>query len=172
MHPGTLPLDGEGLAHLAKQHELERPSIAVRELDSGHDSHLVGYRPDRPLYPASMIKVPLVAAALILDARGELPHTAVVDEANLTVNDGPSPLIAGYEATVDELCELAITRSDNIATNELFDLVGRERASRLVREELGLRNTGFRRKLSGDNPLVRDSAQSGRNTFPVSDAAG
>ncbi len=119
-----------------------------------------------------MIKVPLVAAALILGERGEIasgPHP--IDPGNLTANDGPSPLIAGYAGTLEELCTLAIVRSDNVATNQLFDLAGRERATALVRAELGLIDTGLRRKLSGGHPLLRDPAQFGRNTHPASDAA-
>jgi beta-lactamase class A len=119
-----------------------------------------------------MIKVPLVAAALILGERGQIaPGPHPIDPANLTANDGPSPLVAGYSSTLEELCTLAIVRSDNIATNQLFDLAGRERATAVVRLELGLLDTGLRRKLSGGHPLLRDPAQSGRNTHPASDAA-
>jgi beta-lactamase class A len=119
-----------------------------------------------------MIKVPLVAAALLLRALGDISGEPVpVAAANLTPNDGPSPLVEGYPARFEELCELAITRSDNVATNQLYDVVGRERATRIVRAQLGLQDTGFRRKLSGTNPLVRDPEQTGRNTFPAADAA-
>jgi beta-lactamase class A len=119
-----------------------------------------------------MIKVPLVAAAMILGERSEIatgPYP--IDPANLTANDGPSPLVEGYPSTLEELCTLAIVRSDNIATNQLFDVVGRERATALLRAELGLIDTGLRRKLSGGHPLLRDPAQFGRNTHPASDAA-
>jgi beta-lactamase class A len=169
MQAKTLMLDGENLGRLAEQHKLDRAAVVVEPLDGRGAAST--YRANRPLYPASMIKVPLVAAALMLHARGRVAARVRVSAANLTQNDGASPFAPDYDATIEELCTLAITRSDNIATNELFDLVGRERASRLVREELGLRDTGFRRKLSGGHPLVRDAAQTGRNTFPASDAA-
>src|SRR5579884_3670153 len=133
MHPGTPSLGVVDVARLAEQHELDRPSIVVEPLDGRLAPSWV-HRPERPLYPASMIKVPLLAAAFILSARGEVPETSVIAEANMTVNDAPSPLEPGYSATLDELCELAITRSDNVATNQLFDALGRERASRLVRQ--------------------------------------
>lgn len=157
------------LARFAKQSELRRPAFALTRLSDGASA---AYRAERPLYPASLIKVPLVAAAMLLHGRGLVgsgPFT--IDVANLTANDAPSPLVAGYEAALEELCTLAITRSDNVATNQLYDVLGRERASIIVREELGLRNTGFRRKLSGGHPLLRDPQQTGRNTFPASDAA-
>jgi beta-lactamase class A len=119
-----------------------------------------------------MVKVPLVAAALILAGRGEIaPGPHPIDPANLTANDEPSPLVAGYSSTLEELCTLSIVRSDNVATNQLFDLAGRERATAVVRAELGLLDTGLRRKLSGGHPLLRDPAQFGRNTHPASDAA-
>ena len=158
------------LARLAKESELERPAFVVERLGDGT---AWAYRPQRPLYPASMIKVPLVAAALLLSAEGAIDESApvVIDPANLTANDGPSPLVAGYQAGFDELLSLAIVRSDNVATNQLFDLCGRERASSIVREKLSLCDTGFRRKLSGDHPLLRDPEQTGRNTHPAADAA-
>ena len=158
------------LARLAKQSELERPAIVVERLSDGASW---SYRAERPLYPASMIKVPLVAAALLLAAEGAVDEDGLVevDPANLTANDAPSPLAAGYAARFDELLSLAIVRSDNVATNQLLDLCGRERASSIVREKLGLRDTGFRRKLSGDHPLLRDPQQTGRNTHPAADAA-
>jgi len=136
------------------------------------DGLRAAYRPKRPLYPASMIKVPLVAAALILRDRGEVPPgTVPIDAANLTANDGASPLVEGYASSFDELCTLAIVRSDNVATNQLFDLAGRERATSILRSVLGLEGTGLRRKLSGAHPLLRDPAQFGRNTHPANDAA-
>ncbi len=157
------------LAHLVEQSGLARPAIEIVRV---RDGGAVAYHPRRPLYPASMIKVPLVAAALILRERGKIPTGPYpIDPANLTPNDGPSPLIAGYASTLEELCTLAIVRSDNVATNQLFDLVGRERATALLRAELGLIDTGLRRKLSGGHPLLCDAAQFGRNTHPASDAA-
>jgi beta-lactamase class A len=169
MHGGSWGLTDGEIARLAEENGLSKPSVVLIRL---HDGRAAAYRAERPLYPASMIKVPLVAAALILQREGALHEARVrIDPANVTLCDGPSPLVAGYEATFEELCTLAITRSDNVATNQLYDLVGRERASALVRSRLGLRYTGFRRKLSGAHPLLRDAAQTGRNTFPACDAA-
>jgi beta-lactamase class A len=161
-------MDSE-LARLAEQSGLVRPSIVVQAVDAQISAT---FRPDRALYPASMIKVPLVAAGLILRSEGHLPADPLtVHEGNLTQNEGPSPLVAGYAVRFEELCALAIAHSDNVATNVLFDVLGRERASIVVRERLGLHATGFRRKLSGGHPLIRDVAQTGRNTHPAADAA-
>lgn len=170
MHGASGAMTEARLVRLVERHTLQPAALVVERLDPAGRSW--SYRAGRPLYPASMIKMPLVAAALLLAARGDLERGPVpIAAANLTANDGPSPLVEGYSAGLEELCELAITRSDNVATNQLYDVVGRERASRIVRTELGLNQTGFRRKLSGANPLLRDPQQTGRNTFPAVDAA-
>lgn len=172
MHEISPPLTEQHLAALAARHRLDRPSVVVGLAAPPAAFRPVSFRATRPLYPASMIKMPLVAAALVLASRGALASDDIrIDAANLTQNDGPSPMREGYRSSLRELCTLAIARSDNVATNQLFDVAGRVRAGYLVRSELGLRDTGFRRKLSGGHPLVRDAEQSGRNTFPASDAA-
>ena|GEM_PF-563413 len=131
--------------------------------------------PGRPIYPASTIKTPLAAAALLLAARGMLDLAArrPVREENLTLNDAPSPIVPGYPASIEELCRYAVDRSDNVATNELFDRLGRAEATAVVSEELGLQATGFYRKLSGSDPLIEDRQWDGthRNAHPVRDAA-
>jgi beta-lactamase class A len=136
----------------------ERPRLA---LDSG-----------QTIYPASMIKTPLAAAvaATIEDGRTRWDAQVEVDAANMTVNDAPSPLEPGYVATVVELVDLMLSRSDNVATNVLFDLLGRDAATADARA-LGLRETAFRRKLSGGLPLIDDPLASGRNSHPAREAA-
>jgi beta-lactamase class A len=140
------------------------PSAASSSLDS-----------QRATYPASMIKVPL-AATCLLEAAGGRFSTAdrvEISSANMTANDADSPLVPGYHASVEELVRLAIERSDNVATNELLELVGRARATELVVERLGLPNTRFSRKLSGSEPLIPDPQWDGvhRNAHPAADAA-
>jgi beta-lactamase class A len=136
----------------------DRPRLA---LDSG-----------RSLYPASMIKTPLAAAAAAAIAAGRTSWDAevLVDAANMTFNDAPSPLEPGYTATVVELVELMLSRSDNVATNLLFDHLGRAEATAAVMA-LGLRETAFRRKLSGSLPLIDDPGATGRNSHPAREAA-
>jgi beta-lactamase class A len=135
------------------------------------DRGTAGAAPYRPFYPASTIKVPLVAAAF---AAGLQPGaTFVVRQENMTANDAPSPLVPGYRTTLHELMHRAIADSDNVATNELFDIVGRERATDLAATALGLRATRFARKLSGSDPLIEDPQWDGtsRNAHPAGDAA-
>jgi beta-lactamase class A len=136
----------------------ERPRLA---LDSG-----------RTIYPASMIKTPLAAAAAAAVEAGETSwdQPVEVEASNLTFNDAPSPMAAGYVSTVIELVELMLTRSDNVATNVLMEHLGRDSATAGVRK-LGLPETAFRRKLSGKLPLIDDPAASGRNSHPAREAA-
>jgi beta-lactamase class A len=165
-------LSPDTLARLAADAGLEVPSLVVRALEDGPSAQL---EPERALYPASMIKTPLVAAAMLDVAAGRLrlSQRVRVDQANMTYNDAPSPLVPGYQARLDELCELAISRSDNVATNMLFDVVGRQRATELAATTLGLPHTVFGRKLSGSDPLIDDPGWDGstRNAHPAGDAA-
>ncbi len=125
----------------------------------------------RWVYPASMIKVPLAVAVAADVAAGRLrwDDRVPIDAANDTPNDAPSPMVPGYVSTVDELVTLMLQRSDNVATNQLYDVVGRTRATATLRE-LGFPNTAFRRKLSGASPLIDDPQATGRNSFPAAEA--
>jgi len=153
--------DGTGLGaatiYLAAL-DRDRPRLA---LDSG-----------RPIYPASMIKTPLAAAAAraVEHGRTGWDERVLVEAANMTVNDAPSPMEPGYTATVIELVELMLTRSDNVATNVLYDWLDRGVATADA-AALGLRETAFRRKLSGSLPLIEDPAATGRNSHPAREAA-
>jgi beta-lactamase class A len=128
--------------------------------------------PGRPIYPASMIKTPLAAATAVAVDAGRLrwDEPVEVETANMTFNDAPSPLEPGYRSRVAELVELMLTRSDNVATNVLFDRLDRARATADA-QALGLRETAFRRKLSGRLPLIDDPGATGRNSHPAREAA-
>jgi beta-lactamase class A len=135
----------------------------------------VAIAPGSTFYPASMIKTPLALAAYAAVDSGELAlgDTFEVSAANMTLNDKPSPLQPGYRSPLHELIELMIARSDNVATNMLYDILGRERATNVVQQRFGLATTAFYRKLSGSLPLIHDPQWDGvhRNTHPPSDAA-
>jgi len=167
-------LDPDLLLSAALETGLRPASLVVAPLDAAVGA--IAVEPRLPLYPASMIKVPLAAAALADVATGRLPpldSKVTVDAANVTPNDAVSPLVPGYEATLRELVWLAVARSDNVATNVLFDVVGRERATGIARERFGLRATAFYRKVSGAEPLVDDPQWDGvhRNAHPAADCA-
>jgi beta-lactamase class A len=169
-----MPLpNSDQLANLASEAGLLDASIVLGFLGSSTAWSTLDSK--RAIYPASMIKVPLAATCLLEVAGGRFtPADRVeISSSNMTANDAASPLIPGYHATVEELVRLAIERSDNVATNELLDLVGRARATELAVERLGLTNTRFSRKLSGSEPLIEDPQWDGvhRNAHPAGDAA-
>jgi beta-lactamase class A len=152
---------------------LQPAAVVVKRLDT--DSPAVAIDPQAAFYPASMIKTPLALAALALVQDGvlDLNQAHEVTQANMTANDKPSPLLPGYRSPLSELIDLMITRSDNVATNILFDVLGRERATELVQRRFGLADTAFYRKLSGSLPLIADPGWNREklNTHPPSDAA-
>jgi beta-lactamase class A len=151
---------------------VSEPSVVVLRL-TDRAVPLWSHEPDRPLSPASMIKVPIAAALAVACARGEarLEDRIRVDAGCVTTNDAPSPFVAGYEATLEEAARAMLAASDNVATNVLIDVLGRERITATVRAELGLASTFVRRKLSGSLPLIADPEATGRNAHPAADAA-
>jgi beta-lactamase class A len=160
------------IAESARAANLDAPSIVLEPLP-GTPGPSAGLEPDRALYPASMIKVPIAAALAVLWATGgRRPGDRVrVEAAAVTANDAPSPFVAGFETTLGEAAHAMIAASDNVATNVLIDELGRERITEICRRELGLRSTAVRRKLSGALPLIDDPAATGRNAHPAADAA-
>lgn len=148
-------------------------AFVLRRLDA--DEPPIEIEPGARFYPASMIKTPLAAAvlALVHDGELQLDQQFEVEQPNMTANDKASPLTPGYAATVRELIELMITRSDNVATNMLYDAAGRERATAIVRDRFGLTGTAFHRKLSGSLPLIHDPQwdREHMNAHPPADAA-
>lgn len=167
-------LSAELIGRLADEAGLASASFTLARLDR-EDAPRLARDPERYLYPASMLKTPLalVAYALVQDGELRVDDRFPVDQANMTTNDADSPLIPGYISPLSELIELMITRSDNVATNMLYDILGRERATRVAQERFGLRSTAFYRKLSGSLPLINDPGWDGvhRNTHSVADAA-
>ncbi len=173
MYHGSLPnastrlhhlfvIDADRLADLAGEAGLGPVSIVLTALDGK----------ERPIYPASMIKVPIAVALALRCASGSLRwnQTVTVETHNLTTNDAPSPFAAGYEATLGELMRAALADSDNVATNVLIDVLGRESIGPAC-APFGLRTTAVRRKLSGSLPLIDDPVATGRNAHPAADAA-
>jgi beta-lactamase class A len=162
--------DPQTLAMLAVEAGLTGASIVLAALDE--PAWEATHEPNRLIYPASMIKVPIAATlAERCTARSlDWGERVRVAPANLTANDAPSPFVAGYEATLGELARAAIALSDNTATNVLIDVLGRENVA-IACERFGLRATAVRRKLSGSLPLIVDPEATGRNAHPAADAA-
>ncbi len=155
----------------AMQAGLVNPSIVVRQLDVPV-AHTIELDALRPTYPASMIKLPIACAIYtlverrLLDAESRVEITA----DNMTLTDMASPFVPGYVASIAELVELMITRSDNVATNCLIDVGDRRRMNDIV-AELGLGSTLINRKLSGADPRIADPQSLGENSHPAADFA-
>ncbi|MDQ2817640.1 MAG: class A beta-lactamase-related serine hydrolase [Candidatus Eremiobacteraeota bacterium] len=140
-------------------------SAYLAEIDSGACGL---WRPDEDIYPASVIKVAIMAEAFHQFAHGLLDpkRRVVVSQANQTTTAEATPLLPGYEAAVAELVDLMITRSDNVATNQLMDVLRREKVTEYMRS-LGLATFLLGRKLSGSEPLIEDREVVGRNRLPA-----
>jgi len=120
-----------------------------------------------PMGPASMIKVPIAVAAIAQLAEDvEL----LVAPHHMTSTDAPSPLQPGYRARLWEAIDLALARSDNVATNLLIDALDRHAANAYLAAS-GLSNTAIRRFLSGSLPRIPDTGALGENAHPAVDAA-
>jgi len=149
-------------------------SIVIKRLD-GSENTDVRIDAQKYFYPASMLKTPLALVAFTLVAAGELrlDQRFEVTQANMTANDQASPFVPGYSGPLGQIIELMLTHSDNVATNMLFDILDRKRATEMVQNTYGLKNTAFYRKLSGSEPLIKDPEWDGvhRNAHSAGDAA-
>jgi beta-lactamase class A len=125
------------------------------------------FRADANIYPASVIKVAVMTEAFHQYAAGTVTpeQTVIICSANQTTTAEVTPFVPGYRAAVQELVELMITRSDNIATNQLLDVLRRENVTAYMRE-LGLSTFLMGRKVSGSEPLIVDLETVGRNRLP------
>jgi beta-lactamase class A len=125
------------------------------------------FRAGANIYPASVIKVAVMAEAYHRYADGSLApnHVVIVSDENQTTTAESTPFVPGYRATAQELVELMISRSDNIATNQLLDVLRRENITAYM-HELGLSTFLMGRKLSGSEPLIVDAETVGRNRLP------
>jgi beta-lactamase class A len=135
------------------------PSVVLEPFEASADAP-ASLDPEAPLYPASMIKVPIAAALALAFHEGRYDPTdrVRVEAGNVTTNDAESPFVLGYEATLDEAARAMLSASDAWINT-------------VCREELGLTATAVRRKLSGSLPLIDDPEATGRNAHPAADAA-
>ncbi|GAB3458741.1 serine hydrolase [Kineococcus endophyticus] len=120
--------------------------IVVRDLDAGR---AVGLDPARPFPCASLVKVPLALATLLRIHRGELAADEVV-----AVQPPTTPADTGLgrfrhpaHVAVEDLLELAVTISDNVAADALFDLTPPAAVDAELRA-LGVRGVAVRHRLA------------------------
>lgn len=119
---------------------------------------------------ASTIKIPLVALGLKLYEEGkfDLNDEIEIKPENRVGGTGVlKTLNRNYKPTVSDLMTLAITVSDNVATNQLVDLVGGFDNINSFSKSLGLNDTKFQRKM-----LDLKSLQEGKDNFTTAKDLG
>lgn len=109
-------------------------SFLVRDLNTGHE---IGIDPDTEYATASLVKVPLALATLQRIHRGELDGATTLR----IKPDGPTTGPTGLgrfrhpaSIAVDDLLHLALSISDNVAADTLFDLTPPARVTQTLRE--------------------------------------
>ncbi len=163
-------IETESVDALARHAGLDEASIVIEPACAPGAG--IRLRADAAIYPASMIKLPIaMVLAAFCDARAYAwTDDVVVDDGCVTTNDAPSPFESGYRAKLGEAMHAMLAASDNVATNVLIDVLGRETLTAAC-VSFGLAATAIRRKLSGSLPLIDDPAATGRNAHPAADVA-
>ena len=113
---------------------------------------------DYQVYAASTIKIP-VLCKLFRDAeqgRVDLSQTLVVSKENRVGGSGIlQSLRPELEMSIFDLASLMMVMSDNIATNQIIDIVGMDRVRDFCKEE-GLHNTWIWQKMIHKGPPPAD----------------
>jgi len=169
MNASTHLLSDDELGALGADAGLTGASLVLASLDDGRRA---AWRADAAITPASMIKVAIALGLAIRADRepGLLDRTVVVDPADVTFTDAPTPFVASAVASLGALACGMIADSDNVATNVLISALDRMAIDADL-AAAGLRATAVRRKLSGRVPLIDDPGSLGRNAHPAVDAA-
>ncbi len=104
--------------------------------------------------PASLIKLPIAIALLDKTTRESIPlsQSIYVDPQNFTENAEGATVEVDREYTLAQLMTRMINESNNIATNQLIDYVGRESIAKTMANR-GYQNTLVDHKLAGDRIL-------------------
>ncbi|MCF7870768.1 MAG: class A beta-lactamase-related serine hydrolase [Candidatus Omnitrophica bacterium] len=107
------------------------------------------YKPDQKIPAASLIKLPILAAALraIEDGRFQFNQKVVVGAADIAGGSGIFKRVdLPLGLTFKELLSFMIIISDNSATNKVIDLLGKDYINKIFLS-LGLKNTSLERKM-------------------------
>ena len=149
-----------------RRHGLAEAGVVLLDLTGRRQATVRG---DQVFPSASLIKLPLMVAVMQAVEAGQLTldQRVTVRAENQTGTWVPAgdtrPLLRpGMQVSVSRLLELMITRSDNVATNNLIDLVSRtELAAGFA--ALGAQDTRLVRKLSAGNTVADPAYVAGRN---------
>ncbi|WFA10057.1 serine hydrolase [Tissierella sp. Yu-01] len=99
---------------------------------------------------ASTIKIPLVTLLFKKAQKGEinLNEKVIIDESNRVGGSGIiKELDSDYTPTIIDLAKLAIVLSDNVATNQLIDIVGGADEVTNFCNDMNLKSTRLQRKM-------------------------
>lgn len=126
----------------------------ARHLESGREE---AYRPDERVRTASTIKLPIMAAAFDLAARGELRWDERLTLRREDIVSGSGVLrefTPGESFRVDDLVRLMIVVSDNTCTNLVLDRIGGDGVNTYL-DRVGLPRTRTLRKIRGDGTQLK-----------------
>jgi Beta-lactamase class A len=142
-----------------------RISLMARDLSAGRTT---AYHADRKCPTASVIKLPILLHALLLEREGALflDETVIVGEEDKKPGSGIlTQLCTGHKLSLADACTLMIALSDNTATNLVIDRVDLDAINERMRS-LGLKETLLHRKVFSSGPPV--SASNARYGLGVS----
>lgn len=126
----ALPLNDlqPAVERAARAADLEDERMVLMDVTENRAPTVAAIRGMLPVYPASVIKVVVMAEAERQIEKGTLSRTktlTITEEQDtcdsLPDGDTRPTLEAGDKATIDQLVDVMITRSDNTATNALID---------------------------------------------------
>jgi beta-lactamase class A len=158
--------------------------FAIADLADPQHPVFAGFNETIPIYPASVIKVPILVAAYTKAENDPafLEQVVTIEHKNFTetwdplaengIHDPDPAIREGDKLKVSFLLHVMISRSDNIATNTMIDLLGRPNINALM-EKLGYEKTRVYRKVYGETPLddPEEAHWSDRsNIFPPGEA--
>ena len=142
------------VCQIGEQHTESRNFEPTTEgqLDRASCRHHQG---DRQLAsPASLIKLPIAIALLDKTTREHIPlsQSIYVEPQNFTENADGATVTVDQEYTLAQIMTAMINESNNIATNQLIDYVGRESIAKTLADR-GYQNTLVDHKLAGERIL-------------------
>jgi beta-lactamase class A len=130
----------------------------------------ISINPNTEFSAASTIKIPLISLLLIQSKSGliNLKGQVEIDRANRVGGTGViKELDRSFKPTILDLAKLAIIVSDNIATNQLIDIVGGPESVTEFCNKLGLNNTKLQRKM-----MDIEAMKSGRDNITTAGDMG
>lgn len=172
------PLDNF-LDDLSGKLDLSKACVSIVDLRNPAAPARAGWH-DAEIRPAaSVIKLNLLAGAynavnggVPFDSKIKITKnnwTGTWDPNEDGIADPNPPIKPGETWRLDNLVEVMVRRSDNVATNTLIDFLDRKKVTAFV-QGLGLADTNVRHKLSSGSD-VDDPDNTGYNSMPARDAA-